>query len=437
MTPGGRVQAAIDILELVLSPPDGREHVPADVVVSGYTRKRRFIGSKDRRALTGMVWTALRYRALAQWRLDQDDIGARTLMIATLAGSMRWSAEEIGAAFDGSTYGPPALAPEESAMIASVAGSADSLDGAPAAAIAGMPEWLGREVGDVLDDDDRAAWQALSTPAPTVLRVNRLKADRQGCLAALREAAIEAAPTEISPLGIRLAGRVNLDTVPPMREGWLDVQDEGSQIAAALVDAKPGMRVLDYCAGGGGKALALAAVMANEGAVVATDTDAARLKPVSGRARKAGALIIDPRPIQAGETVDAGSFDRVLVDAPCSGSGAWRRRPEAPWRLTPKSYADLQQTQLAVLTAAAKSVKPGGRLIYVTCSVFPAENDAIVRRFAEDHADFAPLDAEPVWRDAVDSDAPAMVADANIVRLLPHRTGTDGFFIALFERSGT
>jgi len=436
VTPGGRVQAAIDILELILSPPEGREQVPADVVVSGYTRKRRFIGSKDRRALTGMVWTALRYRALAQWRLDQDDIGARTLLIATLAGSMNWPADEIGVAFDGSTYGPSALAPEESAMIANLKANAGSLDGAPAAALAGMPEWLGREVGDVFGDDDIAAWQALSTPAPTVLRVNSLKADRQSCLAALREAAIEATPTEISPLGINLAGRVNLDTVPPMREGWLDVQDEGSQIAAALVDAKPGMRVLDYCAGGGGKALALAATMENEGAVVATDTDAARLKPVPGRARKAGALIIDPRAIQAGETVDAASFDRVLVDAPCSGSGAWRRRPEAPWRLTLKDYAELQQTQLAVLTAAAKSVKPGGRLIYVTCSVFPAENDAIVLRFIEGHADFAPLDVEAVWRDALGGDSPTAAMEANIVRLLPHRTGTDGFFIALYERSG-
>ena len=239
----------------------------------------------------------------------------------------------------------------------------------------------------------------------------------------------------LSPLGIRLLSRANLAQLAEVREGWLESQDEGSQIAAALVAAGPGMQVLDYCAGGGGKALALAAAMTNGGRIVATDTDPDRLAPLSRRARRAGATIIETRTIEPGDPVEAGGFDRVLVDAPCSGSGAWRRQPEAPWRLVRARYDALQAVQIDILTAAAPAVACGGRLVYVTCSIFPAENDAVVGRFLRSNPAFAPLAVGDIWPAVLGAAAPAAAIAGNAVRLLPHIASTDGFFVAVMERT--
>ncbi len=307
--------------------------------------------------------------------------------------------------------------------------------GAPPWAAANMPAWLAAEAEPVLGEAGSAGWRALAEEAPTTLRVNGLKAGRDACLAALKEAGIAADPTIHSPLGIALGNRANLSQLLAVREGWLESQDEGSQIAAALVAAEPGMRVLDYCAGGGGKALAIAAAMANEGTILATDTDAGRLAPLARRAQRAGATIVESRKIEPGTAVGAATFDRVLVDAPCSGSGSWRRQPEAPWRLDPARYSALRAAQFEILSAAAASVAPGGRLAYVTCSIFPAENDAIADRFLQDNSGFRPVRAGEVWPAVLGSAPPPGVIDGNNVRLLPHIASTDGFFVAILERT--
>lgn len=431
MTPGGRVQAAIEILDAILSPPAGREQTPADAVVSGYTRKRRYIGSKDRRAVTGLVWQALRYRGKALWAAGRESLSGRDLAIATLAGAAGRSDSELDAEFDASAYGPGGLTEAERALADALRTAA----GPPSWAVANMPAWLAAEAETVLGPDSPASWQALAEAAPATLRVNAFKAGREACLAALREAGVEAVPTALSPLGIALQSRANLAQLPAVREGWLESQDEGSQIAAALVAAEPGMQVLDYCAGGGGKSLALAASMANEGRIVATDTDSGRLAPLSRRAQRAGATIIKCREIAPGAIVEAGTFDRVLVDAPCSGSGAWRRQPEAPWRLDPTRYAALQAAQAEILAAAAPSVSPGGRLVYVTCSIFPAENNAIVEQFLLANGSFRAVAAGDIWRAVLDADPPAGVVGGNAVQLLPHIASTDGFFVAVMERA--
>ncbi len=431
MTPGGRVQAAIEILDAVLAPPPGRERTPADAVVAGYTRKRRYIGSKDRRAITGLVWRALRYRGRALWASGRESLTGRELAIAALAGASGRSDAAIAADFHGSGYAPGSLDSAEVRLAAAIREAGEP----PPWAVANMPAWLAREAASVLGDGMSDAWRALAGEAPATLRVNTLKAGRDSCLAALRDAGVDAAPTALSPLGIRLLSRTNLARLPAMRDGWLESQDEGSQIAAALVAAGPGMQVLDYCAGGGGKALALAAAMANDGRIVATDTDAGRLASLPRRAERAGATIIECREIEPGATVEAAAFDRVLVDAPCSGSGAWRRQPEAPWRLDPARYAELQAAQTAILEAAAASVAPGGRLVYVTCSIFPAENDAIVEQFLIASALFRPVAPADGWRAVFGgADPPAGVVDGHAVRLLPRTGSTDGFFIAIMER---
>ena len=431
MTPGGRVQAAIEVLDAILAPPPDRERMPAHTVVAGYTRKRRYIGSKDRRAITGQVWKALRYRGRALWASGRESLTGRDLAIAALAGAAGLSDADMDGLFGNSAYGPQGLSASEKALSNAVRAAS----GPPSWAVANMPDWLAAEAEPVLGPAGPAGWQALAAEAPATLRVNTLKADRDSCLAALRDAGVDAASTALSPLGIRLQSRANLARLPAMRDGWLESQDEGSQIVAALVSAGPGMQVLDYCAGGGGKALALAAAMANEGRIVATDTDAGRLASLPRRAERAGATIIECREIEPGAAVEAAAFDRVLVDAPCSGSGAWRRQPEAPWRLDGARYTELQELQHDILQAAAAAVAPGGRLVYATCSVFPAENDAVVGRFLRKNAGFAPLATGDLWRAILGTEPRAGVIDGNAVRLLPHNASTDGFFIAAMERA--
>ncbi len=432
MTPGGRVQAAIEILDAILAPPPGREQTPADAVVAGYTRKRRYIGSKDRRAVTGLVWQALRYRGRALWAAGRESMSGRELAIAALVGASGRSDTDMAGAFDGSGYAPASLTETERGLADAVREAAEP----PPWAAANMPAWLAAEAEAAFGGAGSAGWRALAEEAPATLRVNSLKASRDTCLAALAEAGIDAVATVLGPLGIALRSRANLSQLPAVREGWLESQDEGSQIAAALVAAGPGMRVLDYCAGGGGKSLALAAAMANEGEIVATDTDAGRLAPLKRRAQRAGATIVESRIIEPGDAVEAAAFDRVLVDAPCSGSGSWRRQPEAPWRLAPARYAALQAAQSEILAAASAAVVPGGRLVYVTCSIFPAENDAIVERFLQDNAGFQPVGAGAVWLAVLDTDPPPGVIDGDFVRLLPHIASTDGFFVAIVERAG-
>ncbi len=431
MTPGGRVQAAIEVLDAILSPPAGRERTPAHAVVAGYTRKRRYIGSKDRRAITGQVWQALRYRGRAHWAAKREILSGRDLAIAALAGAAGLSDADMDGLFGGSAYGPRGLKASEKAL----ADAVRAASGPPPWAVANMPDWLAAEAEPVLGAAGPAGWPALAAEPPATLRVNTLKATRGSCLAALRQAGVDAVPTALGPLGIRLLSRVNLAQLAAIREGWLESQDEGSQIAAALVAAEPGMRVLDYCAGGGGKSLVLAAAMANEGRIVATDTDPDRLAPLSRRARRAGATIVETRTIEPGDPVEAGGFDRVLVDAPCSGSGAWRRQPEAPWRLDRERYDALQAAQIDILTAAAAAVAPGGRLVYVTCSIFPAENDTVVERFLRSNPAFAPLAAGDIWPAVLGAAPPANVIAGNAVRLLPHFSSTDGFFVAVMERT--
>ncbi len=430
MTPGGRVQAAIEILDAILAPPSGRERTPADAVVAGYTRKRRYIGSKDRRAVTGLVWQALRFYGQALWAMDRESLSGRELALAALAGPFRQSDGEIAEAFDGSAYAPGPLMPADRQIVSALRAAGRP----PDRAVANMPSWLAEAAAPVLAAAGPEGWRALAGEAPSTLRANSLKAGREACLAALREAGIDAAATALGPLGIRLQGRANLAQVAAFRDGWMESQDEGSQIAAALVAAEPGMQVLDYCAGAGGKTLALAAAMANRGRIVATDTDARRLAPLARRAARAGATIVESRTIAPGDAVAPAAFDRVLVDAPCSGSGAWRRQPEAPWRLDRAGYAALQAAQAEMLPAAAAAVAPGGRLVYVTCSLFPAENDAVVERFLGDDPAFRLLPAGTVWHEVLAAAPPPAAIDGGFVRLLPHLAGTDGFFIAIMER---
>jgi 16S rRNA (cytosine967-C5)-methyltransferase len=281
---------------------------------------------------------------------------------------------------------------------------------------------------------------ALNLPAPLDLRVNRLKADRDTAQRALAAEGIRAEPTPWSPLGLRITHRVPLAGTAAFKDGLVEVQDEGSQLAAPLADARPGMRVVDFCAGAGGKTLALAAQMENRGKLVACDTASWRLERAGIRLRRAGVSNVERRPLSSERDPwvkrhapkgKEGGFDRVFVDAPCLGIGSWRRNPDGKWRMTPNDLAELLVRQRDILASAARLVKPGGRLVYATCSLLREENEDQAEAFLAASPDFVLYPVGRAWAETLNDRCPG---GEDYLRLTPARHGTDGFFVALFER---
>ena len=268
--------------------------------------------------------------------------------------------------------------------------------------------------------------------APTDLRANALKLKRDDALGVLAKQGLATKPTPLSPLGLRLGPKTDIGKIAALAEGLVEVQDEGSQIAALLVDAKPGHWVVDFCAGAGGKTMVMAGTMANRGHIVALDVNEFRLTRARQRLRRAGAENVECRSMDAKWVKrQAGRADRVLVDAPCTGTGTWRRKPDARWRLQPADVAELVPRQAEILDRAAKLVKAGGRLIYVTCSLLAAENQDQVATFLARHADFTALDIATLWPDTVGGASPM---PGPYLQLTPARHGTDGFFVAVLAK---
>jgi 16S rRNA (cytosine967-C5)-methyltransferase len=435
MTPGARIEAAIGLLAAI---DDAKG--PADEIVGAYFRRHRFAGVKDRAAIAAHVYGVLRQRAALDWWIAREGGGlvpdARRRMLAALALQGGWSTDAIAAACDGDRFRPPPLDPAERRMIAALAGRAPVGRAMPAAARGNFPDWLEPHLRAALGRELEREMSTMQDEAQLDLRANLLKTDREAARAALAREGVEVARTPLSPVGLRVFERVPLGPLDAFRNGLVDVQDEGSQVASMLVDAQPGMRVVDFCAGAGGKTLALAASMANRGHLVACDTAAWRLERATERLRRAGASIVQ-RKLLAGARDPwvkrhARSFDRVLVDAPCTGTGTWRRHPDAKWRLRPADLDELVAVQADILDSAGRLVRPGGRLVYVTCSLLGEENEAQVERFLASHPDFALLPISTVWRQTIGAECPASGA---MLRLSPARHGTDGFFVAVMARA--
>ncbi|MBX7531438.1 RsmB/NOP family class I SAM-dependent RNA methyltransferase [Qipengyuania sp. 1XM1-15A] len=392
MTPAARVQTSIELLDAIIEAAKSKG-APADRILADWFRNNRFAGSKDRRAIRELVFSAIRAcgpvppsgRA-AMLRLAETD-------------------ESIAPLFDGSNYGPQTIGQGEAPADGGVA-----------------PVWL----SDRLAKSDIAGPEAdaLLGRAPLDLRVNTLKAER-GTLVL----PVEAANTD-APNGLRLEPGTQVEQWPEWREGKFEVQDTGSQLACLAVGAQPGETVIDLCAGGGGKTLALAAAMDNLGKLVASDTDRNRLSRLAPRAERAGATNIETRLLDPKREFEAlsdleGLADAVMIDAPCSGTGTWRRNPEARWRLDEGELSRLTALQAEILDLAARLVKPGGRLIYVTCSLLDEEGAAQFDAFLERHQDFT----------AQQFELPVGSPRGNGTRLTPYHDGTDGFFIARAGRS--
>ncbi|HTT81929.1 MAG TPA: RsmB/NOP family class I SAM-dependent RNA methyltransferase [Rhizomicrobium sp.] len=416
MTPSARLQAAIEILEAL-----ARTGRPADRTLRDWFRTRRYAGSKDRAAIGERVFGTLRRHAALVWRMRSDN--PRALVIGSLAAEGSDLAQ-IEALFDSSKYGPAPLNESERAMLAS------PREETPPLWVQGeFPAFLETELVRSLGSNLLDEMRAMGGRAPVDLRVNTLKATRGDVLAELRAGGFVPEATPHAPHGIRIKQNDRASQLSRSRgflEGRFEFQDEAAQIASLLAAAKPGERILDLAAGAGGKALALAAEMGNRGVIIARDADAVRLAQLAARAARAGAIIIrEDLSAEASAKADA-----VLVDAPCSGSGAWRRQPEQKWRLTPERLVELQTIQDQLLDEAARLAPP--RIIYATCSLLMCENEDRVSGFLARHPEYAIRPAARIWREVTDTPPPPGMGD--VFRATPLMTGTDGFFVAVLAR---
>ncbi len=442
MTPAARLQAAIELLSEIESGLLSESQKPADRRVAAYFAARRYMGAKDRRAVAAYVYGTLRCRARLLWwagriglEPDGEAVGrARSLILSDLMLNQGSSPAEIDRLFDGERHHPPRLTPNERSALAALTGASLDHSEQPAPVALELPDWLWPLFEQVFGVRAPDELRALRAEAPLDLRVNSLRIGRPEALAILASEGFAAAPTPWSPLGLRLSGRPRLQDSRLWREGAVEPQDEAAQLAVLLCEARPGMSVADLCAGAGGKTLGLADAMENRGELLAVDCEAGRLDELRRRARRAGVAGLTVRQADATEATDLPErhFDRVLVDAPCSGTGTWRRSPDAPWRLTPERLAACCNLQSRLLDAAARTVRPGGRLIYATCSLLPCENAEQVEAFRARTADFERVSVGEVWREAVGQPQPQGMGDDLL--LTPARHGCDGFFVAVLKR---
>ncbi|MGF6231550.1 16S rRNA (cytosine967-C5)-methyltransferase [Inquilinus ginsengisoli] len=431
MTPSARIQATIDILERL-----GIENRPADALVSAYFRTRRFIGSKDRSEVAARVYAVLRHHARLGWwlaKVEAEDT-PRNRVIAELTLAEGIAVKDMGRLFSGETYAPIPLDGPEDKLVKATAGQPLDHSDMPKPVRSEIPDWASPSLEAMFGDRFEVEVNALLDQAPLDLRVNELRGTRDEVLQTLIAGKLDVVATPLSPLGIRVKGRPQLGRHPAFQSGLIEVQDEGSQLVALLVDARPGQQVVDFCSGAGGKALALAARMKGKGRVVACDVSKGRLDRGKERLRRAGIDNVEPRLLENERDrwvkKQRGKFDRVLVDAPCTGTGAWRRNPDARWR--PMDLERLLGVQREILDSAARLAKPdGGRVIYATCSLLREENEAQVEGFLAAHPDYRLIPVETVWDETVGT-GPAPTT--GMLRLSPAANGTDGFFVAVLER---
>src|SRR3954453_877352 len=432
MTPGARLAAAIEILTDI-----GARRRPAPDTLKDWGLSHRFAGSGDRAGIAGLVYDALRRRASSAYLMGEDT--PRATLLGMLVRERGLDIDAVARLADGSGYAPPPLTEAERGRLA-----AADLSGAPPHVRGDYPEWLDSYLARVFGDERAEEGAALSSRAPLDLRANTLKATRDEASRSLADLAPE--PTRWSPAGLRIKLRADAKNPAVHAEfaylkGLIEIQDEGSQLAALLAGAEPGEQVVDLCAGGGGKTLALAALMENKGQLYATDDDKRRLAPIHDRLERSGARNVQVRtPKSVGnELTDLeGKVDLVLIDAPCTGIGAWRRNPDAKWRVRPGALEVRVKEQMGVLDRAAALVKPGGRIAYITCSVLDEENGAQVRGFVDRHPMYS---VESPSAHLAHAGGPLRVASEAVLLspegllIPPRRTGTDGFFVSILRRN--
>src|SRR6201995_5881642 len=423
MTPAARLSAAIELIDTI-----DAQRVPAAKALKEWGTAHRFAGSGDRAAISGLIWDVLRRRASSAFIMDADTPRARLLGMLKLERGL--NVDAIAALCDGGRFAPQPLSDGERKALSS-------------RALGDAPEWLARYLAQVFGDDRAAEATAMASRAPLDLRVNTLKAKREKVLAAT--AHLRTMPTKWSPNGLRIeisadAKNPGIQAEEAFIKGQIEVQDEGSQLAALLSAAKPGEQVIDLCAGAGGKTPGLAAMMQGRGRFIAPGSDKRQLAPIHERLSRAGVHNCDVRtPKGEGEILSdiKASADLVMIDEPCTGTGTWRRNPDAKWRIRPGALEVRLKTQAEVLDRARHLVKPGGRIVYVTCSVLDTENGEQVRKFLARRPGFSvvrPAETIAALWDKSDDFPPATLQPAEGLLMTQRRTGTDGFFVSVLRK---
>lgn len=409
-------QAAM-ALATVLGP-----HGPADAKLSAYFRDNPKLGVKDRAFIAESVYQVLRRKRLLEYLADGTD--ARRLLLAAQLRLQGISLRDLG----------PLLNKQQTEWAHAI--KAKPTDNLPLGVQADLPDWLWERLATQYGDEQALTLaRSLHAAAPLDLRVNSVKASREEVLQQFATDRIEAAPTPYSPYGIRLQSKITLNRQPMFMDGKIEVQDEGSQLLAQLVAPRRGEMVADFCAGAGGKSLALGALMRNTGRLYAFDVSEKRLHNLGQRLKRSGLSNLHSQVIASERDPKLkrliGKFDRVLVDAPCSGLGTLRRNPDLKWRQTPQDVEELTVKQASILDSAARLVKNGGRLVYATCSLLQEENEAIVEGFLATHPEFQLVPATEIL-----AQQQIALDTGTYLKLLPQQHGTDGFFAAALERRG-
>ncbi|MCB1557079.1 MAG: RsmB/NOP family class I SAM-dependent RNA methyltransferase [Alphaproteobacteria bacterium] len=435
MTPAARIKACIDLLEKIAV-----SRIPMDGTIGDYMRVRRYIGSKDRSAIAERTYEIVRHTARLGWWLKKTgaEDTPRNRVLAWLAMGECCAPKRLKDLFDGSKYGPDKLSDEERAYVEKWEGDVLNHSAMPESVRAECPLLYEDKLRSYFGPDFVPEMEAMLHPAPLDLRVNIWRATRDKARAYLSADGVETDETIFSPWGLRARGKAYLSKTKAFAKGWIEIQDEGSQLIALACDVQPGMQVLDYCAGAGGKTLALAASMGNKGRIVAMDLEPRRLEKSRARLKKAGlADCVEIRPLSDEKNRkwlrrQKESFDLVLTDVPCSGTGTWRRNPDMRWRTYGPPLEELVDIQADILEKVAKTVKPGGRLVYATCSLLPDENERQIESFLAGHPEFSlfplPDSLRAVCAGEKNEPVPFM-------RLTPYRHGTDGFFAAVLTRT--
>ncbi len=431
MTPSARLSSVIELLDIIMN-----EAGPAEHCVRAYFKTRRYAGSKDRRWITEFVYSLFRRLGEVDWIAADAglEITNRSRALVALSFCEEVPLEDIQDRYMSGSYASVGLNDEENAALEKVA--AIEVSSIPGSAKENFPEWLSSAVQSQYGDKSAAILASYQDRAPLTLRVNRLRSDRDEVIRLLEDDDLDVRATTLSPLGIIVEGRVNLAAHAVMERGLVEIQDEAAQISSLLADAKAGMLVVDYCAGAGGKSLAMAAEMENTGVIHAFDVNARRMKDMAIRTRRSGVQILESAQLHQDERDDEifdrieQTMNRVFVDAPCSGSGTWRRQPDQKWFLTEERLAELTTLQQDILQKAAGLVAPGGRLIYATCSILAQENSEQVSTFLEKNPDFSILPVSDIWGEVNLNGE----WGEQFLQLTPDVAGTDGFFTAVLCR---
>lgn len=400
MQKGAQYQAVWELISEIF-----KDKIPADNIINAYVRERKYIGSKDRRFITETVWKIIRNRRKLVFDAGSNE--PRRVLLTYLQ-------DEDFDLLCGGEYGLAPLSKEEKEWL-----KRRNEEVYPAAVEAECPDWLFDKVKDI------HLLKALNEPASADLRLN--KGSRARVIEQLQGEGLYFVPTPYSPIGIRSAERVNLNNCVAYKEGVIEVQDEASQLAAILADVRPEHKIIDYCCGAGGKSLTMAFLMNRQGKIQIYDINRSRLEAVKERAVR-----LDVKNLEIIDEVGDRDCDRFVVDAPCSGTGTWRRSPDAKYRLTPETLKELNKTQTELLEKAFNHIRRGGRVVYITCSILRDENEDIIEAFLSRHADAAPVNLRHLWEDKLDGRYPGQ--DDFMLRMNPLLTRTDGFFVCILEK---